>query len=71
MFVAAHTPQVFIIWRQNQAWVVKYSGAIDDNGEHPELANSFVGKAADELLNQKSISQPETESFGCRIYYRN
>lgn len=71
MFGAAHTPQVFIIWRQNNAWVVKYSGAIDDNGEHPEQATSFVANAANQLLNNQPITQPETESFGCRIYYRN
>jgi glutathione peroxidase-family protein len=69
-FNAEHTPQAYVIWYENNSWRIKYSGAIDDNGEHPELANSFITKAVDELLNNKIVSNPETESFGCRIFYR-
>lgn len=69
-FVANHTPHSFVIWKENNYWVVKYSGAIDDNGEHPELANSFIGNAVEELLQNKTVSTPQTESFGCKIFYR-
>ena len=44
--------------------------AIDDNGEHPELAKSFIEISLKELLENKEPSNPETNSFGCRIYYR-
>ena len=37
-FNAKHTPHAFVIWKESGSWVIKYSGAIDDNGEHPELA---------------------------------
>ena len=70
LFGAEHTPQAYILWRVNNTWIIKYSGAIDDNGQHPELANSFIEKALDELLQNKPVTNPETESFGCRIYYR-
>ena len=69
-FNAEHTPHAFVIWRENNNWVVKYSGAIDDNGEHPELATSLIGNAVDNLLAGKPVASPETQSFGCRIYYR-
>lgn len=69
-FAANHTPHAFVIWKENSAWVVEYAGAIDDNGEEPEKANSFLAKAVDELLLGKKPSMPETSSFGCRIFYR-
>lgn len=69
-FGAEHTPQAFVIWKEQNHWLVKYSGAIDDNGEHPELAKSFVTQAVDELLQGKAVSTAKTQSFGCRIFYR-
>jgi len=70
-FHAEHTPQAFVIWKVNNNWVVKYSGAIDDNGQHPELATPFIAKAVDNLLMQQTVLLPETQSFGCKIIYKN
>lgn len=70
LFGAEHTPMVFVLWKENQHWTIRYKGAIDDNGEHPELAQSFVAKAVNELLAGKPVTQPTTTSFGCRITYR-
>ncbi|MFZ4634795.1 MAG: redoxin domain-containing protein [Saprospiraceae bacterium] len=70
-FDAQHTPQAYVIWKEKGQWVVKYSGAIDDNGEHPENATPFIANAVDELLAGKQVSNPQTQSFGCRIFYRN
>ena len=69
-FGADHTPHAFILWKENEQWIIKYAGAIDDNGEHAELANSYIENALTELLSNKAISNAETASFGCRIYYR-
>ncbi len=69
-FNAEHTPQVFVIWKEKEKWIVKYAGAFDNNGEHPEKANPFVANAIDDLLVNKPVKNPVTESFGCRIYYR-
>ena len=70
-FEAQHTPMAFVIWKENNEWIIKYKGAVDDNGAHPKLANSFISKAVDELLNGKPVSNSETQSFGCAIFYRN
>ncbi|MBL7910406.1 MAG: thioredoxin family protein [Bacteroidia bacterium] len=69
-FGALHTPHAYIIWKENTNWVIKYSGAIDDNGEHPEKATPYIANALDNLINNKPVSKPETQSFGCRIFYR-
>jgi len=69
-FGAEHTPHVFVIWKENGKWLVKYGGAFDDNGEEPAKATPFVGNAIDDLLKGKAVRQSETESFGCRIFYR-
>jgi peroxiredoxin len=69
-FDAEHTPQAFVIWKENGNWVVKYSGSVDDNGEHPKKAMPFIANAVDDLLKNKPVSLPQTESFGCKIFYR-
>ena len=69
-FNAEHTPQIFVIWKVNEKWIVKYSGAFDDDGKHPEKAKPYVANAIDDLLANKPVRNPETQSFGCRIYYR-
>ncbi|MEY4282107.1 MAG: hypothetical protein RLZ39_1519 [Bacteroidota bacterium] len=70
LFGANHTPQAFIIWRENNKWLIKYNGAIDDNGQHPEKAIPYVAQALRQLLAGKPVLQPKTESFGCRIMLR-
>jgi len=69
-FGAEHTPQCYVIWKENGKFLVKYSGAIDDNGEDAANAHSFVAAAVNDLLANKPVAQPQTESFGCRIIYR-
>lgn len=69
-FNAAHTPQAFVIWNIADKWVVKYSGAIDDNGQHPEKAKPYVADAVDALLHGREPAVAENISFGCAIHYR-
>jgi peroxiredoxin len=69
-FKATHTPHAFIIWKEQQQWIIRYAGAIDDNGTEPAKAHSLIAKAADELLKGKPVSQPQTQSLGCAINYR-
>lgn len=66
---AVSTPSAFVLWKQKDGWHIKYSGLIDDNGKHPELAKSYVGKAVDELLQNQKVSNPKTKAFGCAIGY--
>ena len=70
-FGAEHTPHAFVIWKENGKWTIKYSGAIDDNGEEPAKADPLLAGAIDDLLAGKAVRRPQTPSFGCRIFYRN
>ncbi|MFM9825205.1 thioredoxin family protein [Flavobacterium sp.] len=70
-FGATHTPQSFIIWKNKKNnYTIKYHGAIDDNATYPEKANNLLTNSLDELLAHKNVSNPKTESFGCKIFYR-
>lgn len=69
-FHAEHTPHAYVVWKENGAWVVRYTGAIDDNGMEPEKATPFVANAVDDLLRGNPVSVPVTGSFGCRIFLR-
>ncbi|MEN9339334.1 MAG: hypothetical protein RIQ62_646 [Bacteroidota bacterium] len=69
-FGAEHTPMAFVIWKVNNEWVIQYKGAIDDNGMHAKQAKPFIANAVNELIADKKVSEPLTQSFGCRIFYR-
>lgn len=70
-FKASHTPQAFVIWKNKQGkFEIKYKGAIDDNAGEASKAKPLLANAVEELLINKSVSNPITESFGCRIFYR-
>lgn len=70
-FNATHTPQAFIIWKNKEnKFIVKYQGAIDDNAGEPHKANPYLTHSLNELLSGKSVSNPKTNSFGCKIFYR-
>lgn len=69
-FKANRTPHAFVIWKENGEWVIRYDGAIDDNGQEPKKATPFVANAVDELLKGKAVKNAETSSIGCTIYFR-
>lgn len=69
-FGVSHTPQAFIIWKEQEKWVVRYSGAIDDNGAEPQKAHSFIEQALSDLLAGKTVRTPKTKSLGCSVYFR-
>lgn len=70
-FSAQKTPHAFVLWKEQGQWVVKYNGAIDDNGAEPELVeNPYVAKAVDALLAGRDIEIKETKSIGCQIIFR-
>ncbi|MBS1492778.1 MAG: thioredoxin family protein [Bacteroidetes bacterium] len=71
-FGAKKTPHAFVIWKENNEWIIKYNGAIDDNAAHPEeVKNKFVENAVDELLKGEEVKVKETKSIGCSIIYKN
>ena len=70
-FGAQKTPHAYVIWKEKGKWVVKYNGAIDDNGAEPEkVENQYVAKAVDALLAGEVIEVKETKSIGCQILFR-
>ncbi len=70
-FKADKTPHAFVIWKENNEWVIKYNGAIDDNGFEPKkVQNPYVMNAVDSLLTNKNVDVKDTKSIGCKIYFR-
>jgi len=70
-FAAQKTPHAFVIWKENGQWVVKYNGAIDDNGMDPEkVTQSYVANATDELLHGQEVVVKQVRSIGCQIGFR-
>jgi hypothetical protein len=69
-FNAQHTPEAFVVWKEGNRWFVLYEGSFDDNGEHPNSATPFLANAISDLLEGKPVTATQTESFGCRIFYR-
>lgn len=71
MFSAQKTPHAFVIWKENGKYVIKYSGAIDDNGADPaKVKNQYVAMAVDALLKGQEVPIKETKSIGCQILMR-
>ncbi len=70
-FAAQKTPHAFVIWKESGKWVIKYNGAIDDNGAEPmKVKNRYVANAVDDLLSGKEVKIKETKSIGCQIHFR-
>jgi peroxiredoxin len=70
-FRAQKTPHAYVIWKENNQWIVKYNGAIDDNGMEPEkVTETYVSNAVNELLANQTIKTSETKSIGCQIAFR-
>ena len=72
LYKAERTPQAFVLFKENNNWVIKYSGAIDDNGAEPKKVKvDYVSDAVDALLKNQKVLITETKSIGCKIMYRN
>ena len=70
-FGAQKTPHAYVIWKEDGKWVVKYNGAIDDNGAEPaKVKHHYVADAVDDLLAGKPVAVKETRSIGCQINLR-
>ena len=70
-FNAQKTPHAYVIWKEQGKWIVKYNGAIDDNGAHADLVqHHYMADAIDQLLAGKEVAVTETRSIGCQIGFR-
>lgn len=70
-FGAVKTPQAFVLFKEGGKWILKYSGAIDDNGAEPQKAkNRFVIDAVEALLHNQPVKVTTMKSVGCAIKWK-
>lgn len=70
-FSATNTPQVFLLAKSGNDFILVYKGAIDNNVKSASEATKFYVEAAVlQLLEGKPVSTPETKAVGCGIKYR-
>ena len=69
-FEIPHTPHCILLWKDNKHWFVRYEGAFDNNGLHPDEAEPYLQNAINQLYSGENPTLPVTESFGCRVFYR-
>lgn len=70
-FQTQKTPHAFVLWQENGQYVVKYSGAIDDNGAEPaKVQHQYAAEAVEALLHGKEVAVKETKSIGCQVHFR-
>jgi len=68
---AVKTPQAYVLLHEGGKWIVKYTGAIDDNGKEPQkVKNHFVTDAVDALLSGREVPVAATKSVGCAIKWK-
>jgi peroxiredoxin len=67
-FGATSTPEVFLVDHQG---ILRYSGAIDDNGQQPEaVEQAYLREAIAQLLTGKAPDISSTTPIGCSVKWR-
>src|SRR5262245_10585787 len=61
---ATRTPEVFAI---DPSGVLRYHGRIDNSKDPAGIKRNDLREALDEMIAGKTVSVPETKSFGCPI----
>ena len=70
-FNAAKTPHAFVVFKEHGKWILKYSGAIDDNGAEPgKVQRHYLEDAVDAILAGKPVPIEVTKSIGCPIKWK-
>jgi peroxiredoxin len=65
---ATKTPHVFLLQKENDEYLVKYIGAIDDNYQDATaVKNNYLENALQSLLSGAAIDVTESVAIGCRI----
>ncbi len=68
---ATRTPHVFILNREDEALIVRYIGAIDNNHENADaVTERYVESAIRMLIEGKQPDPAETRAIGCTIKYK-
>jgi peroxiredoxin len=69
---ATRTPHLYIVQKQKDGKLkVAYIGTIDDNSHEPaQVQKKYAEAALDELVANKTVTQPNTKAIGCTIKWR-
>jgi peroxiredoxin len=67
-FGATRTPEVYVAERTAEGFILRYTGAIDDNHKSAdEVTEKYVENAINQILSGKKLSTPQTKALGCTI----
>ena len=62
------TPQVYLLHKVGDDFIVKYIGAIDNNYQDPAaVTERYVENAMEEVLNGRTVTNNTTRAIGCTI----
>ncbi len=65
------TPEVFVVQKEGNDFILKYTGAIDDNSDDAKAVKErYVENALDALLAGKPIENTFTKAVGCGIKWK-
>ncbi len=68
---ASRTPEVFILKKSGDGFVVAYTGAIDDNSQDASaVEEKFVENAVNALLGGSAPRPDATKAVGCSIKFK-
>jgi peroxiredoxin len=71
-FGATNTPHVFLLQREEQGFVVRYIGAIDNHSRNAAQADKkYVEEAVNALLQEKPVPVKKTKAVGCGIRWKD
>ncbi len=72
IYGATKTPHVFLLEKQGEDLIVKYTGGIDDNSSDASLVTKkYLETAIEEVLAGKSVTSSQTRAIGCSIKWKN
>lgn len=67
-FGAKRTPHVYLLNKENEALVLKYIGAIDDNyKDESKVSEKYVENAINAVMTGNSPDPDNTKAIGCTI----
>jgi peroxiredoxin len=68
---ATKTPHVYILEKQNDSYVVRYIGAIDDNSDDAAaVKQKYVENAINNIIAGKPVTPDNTKAIGCGIKWK-
>ena len=70
-FGALRMPHVFVVKKEGLKYVLKYSGAIDDNPQDASgITKNYLEEAVQSLIENKPIITEQTKPIGCAIRWK-